>query len=69
MMLQKRVERAFQLMRERRAQRKEQEERSTLPTEKGDKLAMVLAGLMTVLPIALLALLVMVGIPLLMTLL
>lgn len=67
MLLKKRVARAFELMRERRLQRKAQEEQDALPTEKGDKLAMVLAGLITVLPIALLALLVMVGIPLLLT--
>lgn len=65
MMLKKRIERAFQTMRDRRARRSEETEQEQLPLEKGDKLAMILAGLITVLPIALLVLLLMVGLPLL----
>lgn len=67
MMLKKRIERAFQVMKERRALRISQEQEHQLPLEKGDKLAMILAGLITMLPLALIALLLMVGLPLLLT--
>lgn len=66
MMLRKRIERAFDTMKHRRALKKAEEEEQSLRLEKGDRRAMVLAGLLVVLPIALVALLVMVAIPMLM---
>ncbi len=67
MLLRKRVERAFALLREKRAQRGPDEE--DMPLEKGDRAAMIIAGLITLLPIALLVLGLMVVVPMLLVLL
>lgn len=65
-MLQKRIERGMQWLKERRVLRDDAEE---MPVEKGDVRAMIVSAMLFILPVALLALLVMVGIPLLLFLL
>ncbi len=70
----KRVERSFDVMKRKNKSKSEltpQEkaekylEEQKMPTEKGDMLSMILSAWMIILPIALLALLVIVGLPLL----
>lgn len=64
MLLQKRVERAAKWLSGRR--RRDEEE---MPVEKGDTFTMILSALMIILPVALLVLLLLVGLPMLLFLL
>lgn len=66
MLLDKRIKRAFQHLREKRLEREAHQDES-LPIEKGDMAAMIISALIVIVPIALLVLLLMVGIPWLLT--
>ncbi len=67
MMLKRRFERIMRAVRVRRGKGDDSQEQEPLHVEKGDMLAMVLAALITFVPIALLVLLLMVALPLLLT--
>ena len=67
MMLKRRFERIMRAGRVRRGKGDDSQEQEPLHVEKGDMLAMVLAALITFVPIALLVLLLMVALPLLLT--
>ncbi|NLD34127.1 MAG: hypothetical protein GX653_04385 [Clostridiales bacterium] len=67
MLFKRQVERAFTLLRERRQARQAGDE--DMPLEKGDVTAMIIAALITLVPVALIVLVLMVLLPMLFTLL
>ncbi len=67
MIFEKRIRRAFDYLKEMREQRRANSDEEILPLEKGDMGAMIFSALITILPIALLVLLIMAGIPWLLT--
>ena len=67
MIFEKRIRRAFDYLKDKREQRRANSDEEILPLEKGDMFAMVFSALITILPIALLVLLIMAGIPWLLT--
>ena len=67
MIFEKRIRRAFDYLKNMREQRRANSDEEILPLEKGDMGAMIFSALITILPIALLVLLIMAGIPWLLT--
>ena len=67
MIFEKRIRRAFDYLKDMREQRRANSDEEILPLEKGDMGAMIFSALITILPIALLVLLIMAGIPWLLT--
>lgn len=67
MIFEKRIRRAFDYLKDMREQRRANSDEEILPLEKGDMGAMIFSALITILPVALLVLLIMGGIPWLLT--